>query len=122
IENCIDHTRDMDAVMRELVRVLTPTGVLYLTVNCRTKFGYYVHRALSSSGIDAAHPHTFTPPRARALCERYGFTIKSCVVGSYLKGLRDDLHGPGMKSRMKAALGVSEFLASVIAQRAPATG
>src|SRR5262245_2476970 len=48
IENCIDHVQDDSAVYRELARVLRPGGVLYLTVNCRTKPGYVMHRILSS--------------------------------------------------------------------------
>ena len=47
IENCIDHVQDMDAVMRELRRVLRPSGVLYLTVNCRSPKGYWAFPLLA---------------------------------------------------------------------------
>src|SRR5437899_1747709 len=42
IENCIDHVRDMHAGMRELQRALRTGGALYLTVNCRTKWGFVI--------------------------------------------------------------------------------
>jgi SAM-dependent methyltransferase len=115
IENCIDHVQDVNAVMREFRRVLRPGGVLYLTVNSRTPGGYLVHRALSRLRIDAGHPHTFTPRRARSLVERHGFQIAGLTVGSYLRALREDLAGE-TRSRIKAVLGASEFLVTVFAQ------
>ena len=101
----------------ELRRVLVPAGVLYLTVNCRTRWGFLVHRALSRLRVDAGHPHTFTPRRAQALIGRSGFAIRSLEVGSYTEALWADLRSPETRSRIKGLLGVSEFLASAIALR-----
>lgn len=117
IENCIDHVRDVDGAMRELQRVLTPAGVLYLTVNCRTRWGFVAHRTLSNLRIDAGHPYTFTPPRVRRLLGKYGWEPLHFEVGSYATALREDLAGPGMRSRLKGLLGISEFLCSVVARR-----
>jgi SAM-dependent methyltransferase len=117
IENCIDHVQDVAAVMQELRRVLVPAGVLYLTVNCRTRWGFWVHRALSTLRVDAGHPHTFTARRARVLIHSSGFEIRSLDIGSYMEALWADLHAPQAKGRLKGLLGVSEFLASAIARR-----
>lgn len=117
IENCIDHVKDMDAVMRELRRALGTDGVLYLTVNCRTRLGYFVHRALSRLRLDPGHPHTFTGERVISFLRSHGFRIMDMRVGSYGEALRQDLKGPGLRPRLKAVLGVSEFLTSVIARR-----
>lgn len=117
IENCIDHVQTMPGVMAELRRCTRPGGLLYLTVNCRTPVGYWVHRFLSRTRIDAGHPYTFTPPRARALIEHYGFDVLDVETGSYTEALREDLRGPGARQRLKAVLGVSEFITSVIARR-----
>jgi len=84
IENCIDHVQDVQAVKRELARVLKPTGILYLTVNSRTRWGFVVHRLLSRLRIDAGHPHTFTPQRLRAFVEDGAFRILSLEVNSCL--------------------------------------
>ncbi len=116
IENCIDHARDVDQVMREIVRVLKPGGVLYLTVNCRTRPGFVVHRILSRLRLDPGHPHTFTLGKTRRLMGQYGFRILDFRNGAYWKALRDDLLGPGIQPRLKALLGVSEFVASVVAR------
>ena len=115
IENCIDHVRDVQGGMRELRRVLRPGGALYLTVNCRSKWGFVMHRALSRLRIDAGHPHTFTPPRARALLASHGFRIIDFQVGSYAEARDEDLHASERRARIKGLLGISEFVASAVA-------
>jgi SAM-dependent methyltransferase len=116
MENCIDHVRDVRAGMRELRRVLRASGTLYLTVNCRTAWGFVVHRALSRLRVDAGHPYTFTPPRARALLDDHGFTTLDFVVGSYAEARREDLAAPERRARIKGLLGISEFVVSAVAQ------
>jgi len=117
IENCIDHVKDIDGVMRELRRVLRDDGVLYLTVNCRTTAGYFVHRALSTLKLDPGHPHTFTVPRIRRLVQQYGFDILWADRESYLSSTLSDLTDRGMRGKVKAVLGISEFTMSLIATR-----
>jgi SAM-dependent methyltransferase len=116
IENCIDHVQDVDAVMREIRRVLRPDGVIFLTVNCRTPWGFGVHRLLSRLRIDPGHPHTFTPSRARGMLRRHGFEILRVEADSYLAALREDLASREAKARIKAVLGTSEFVVSILAR------
>jgi SAM-dependent methyltransferase len=115
IENCIDHVQNMHGVMRELVRVLAPGGLLYLTVNCRSRPGYFVHRALSRLKIDAGHPYTFTPARLTRLLSQYGFALTDAEYGSFLKAWKEDLVSDSRAAKAKALLGVSEYVASVLA-------
>ena len=116
MENCIDHVRDVHAGMRELKRVLRPGGTLYLTVNCRTSWGFLAHRALSRLRIDAGHPHTFTPHRVQALVRKHGFTPLQFDVGSYSDARHEDLTATDRRARIKGLLGISEFVVSVVAQ------
>jgi len=116
IENCIDHVRDVEGAMRELKRVLTPDGALYITVNCRTRWGFVAHRTLSRLRVDAGHPYTFTPHRARRLLRDHGWHSLQFEVGSYTAALREDLAGPELRARLKGLLGISEFLVSAVAQ------
>lgn len=116
IENCIDHVMDMDAVMRGIRRALRPGGYLYLTVNARCRPGYYVHRLLSRLQIDPGHPHTFTLSRVHSFLRSECFDVLRLERGSFARAWLDDLQGPNLKKRMKALLGVSEYLVSVIAQ------
>lgn len=117
IENCIDHVADPTAVIREIRRTLRSRGFLYVTVNCRSTVGYYVHRLLSRLRLDPGHPHTFTPPRLHRLLEAHGFTILGSKLGSLDEARRTDLASPSSRARLKGRLGVSEYLASVVAQR-----
>lgn len=115
IENCIDHVKSVQAVMNEISRVLRPGGILYLTVNCRTGAGYYVHRILSTLQIDPGHPHTFTPTGIRELIENHGYEIKWTNAESYVSATLADLRNGGLRGRVKALLGISEFTVSLIA-------
>jgi SAM-dependent methyltransferase len=117
IENCIDHVQDIHSVGRELNRVLRPGGVLYLNVNCRTAAGYYVHRAMSRLRIDTGHPHTFTPGRALAFVRHHGFEPLGSEAASALTAHLEDLRGPGLRMRLKALSGVSEYVFKVYARK-----
>jgi SAM-dependent methyltransferase len=119
IENCIDHTKDVDAVMREIIRVLRPGGIMHLTVNCRSWPGYWVHRTISRLAVDAGHPHTFTASKTRSLIDdRPELRIVRFFQGSYMEALKQDLAGSS-RDRVKAVLGVSEFVVSLLAERLP---
>ena len=115
IENCIDHVQDVHRVMCEIRRALRPGGTLYLTVNCRTASGYWVHRLLSRLRIDAGHPHTFTSDCAERLLHYHGFTIlRTWYLQTYRDSRRADLASRIMKDRLKAYLRVSEFAVAMI--------
>lgn len=122
IENCIDHVSDVHAAMREIVRVLDPAGVLYLTVNCRTPWGYLVHRVLSRLRIDPGHPYTFTKGRIRALVRRYGFRITQFESKKFRERWKEYMASGDARKRIQAVLGVSHFTASLVARREPRPG
>ncbi len=117
IENCIDHVRDMLAVRHELARLLRPGGLLYLTVNCRTPWGFIVHRVLSRLRLDPGHPHTFTPPRVERFLTGGPFRVLSLETASAAEARRADLQAAEARARLKGVLGISEFIASAIAER-----
>jgi SAM-dependent methyltransferase len=117
IENCIDHVQDMKGVMSEIRRLLKPGGILYLTVNARSRFGYYIHRILAKLAIDPGHPHTFTENRLRAFLDREGFDLMQLEKGSWFDAWVQDLRGTDMKTRLKAILFVSEYLITTVSRR-----
>lgn len=116
IENCIDHVRDVDAVMQEIARVLTPSGVLYLTVNCRSRWGVFAHGVLAKLRIDPGHPHSFSRRRLRRLLERHGFRVSDLAMGSLGRALWEDLTSGRPKNVAKALLGVSYATARTVAR------
>lgn len=116
IENCIDHTSSPDDVMSEIHRVLVPEGLVYLTVNCRSLWGYPIHKILSRLRIDAGHPHTYTPSRVRReLMEKQRFRTVQFEEGSFFEAWKEDLTADSIKQKLKGILGVSEFLVTVLA-------
>jgi SAM-dependent methyltransferase len=117
IENCIDHVQDMKGVMGEIYRLLKPGGILYLTVNARSGFGYYIHRILAKLALDPGHPHTFTEHRLYDFIESSGFELLMNKKGSWFEAWIDDLKEPGLKTKLKALLFVSEYLVTTISSK-----
>lgn len=117
MENCIDHVKDPAAVMAEIWRLLVPEGFLYLTVNGRSRPGYYVHRLLARLALDPGHPHTFTEGRFQHMLKVHGFDILDYDAGSWASAWRDDLISSGLKRKAKGLLCVSEHLLSAVARK-----
>jgi SAM-dependent methyltransferase len=89
-DNVIDHARDPGGIVGELVRVLRPGGVLYLTVHVHhvlwdaASRGHGVLRALGvpvEIGPFADHTVHLTEPAARALVARPELEILEIGVG-----------------------------------------
>lgn len=58
IENCLDHVRDPAAVLREITRLLTPGGHLWLFVDL-------------SNHVDHMHPHAMNEKKVRELLREF---------------------------------------------------
>lgn len=117
MENCIDHTQDPVQVMSEIRRLLKPGGTLYLTVNGRSRPGYWVHRLLARLELDPGHPHTFTKSRLQNFIRTNGFDIAWFDQGSWWSAWKQDLLAKSMRARAKGLLCVSEHLLSCVATK-----
>lgn len=119
IENCIDHVRDVRGVMTEIHRLLRPDGILYITVNARSRLGYYVHRLLARLALDPGHPHTFTKARFLDLLATHGFETLDLEASSWWQAWRNDLVARSWKAKAKGILCVSEHLLIGVARKLP---
>jgi len=117
IENCIDHVLDVHGVMSEVKRVLKSGGILYLTVNARSRPGYWMHRLLARLSLDPGHPHTFTEKRLEHLLKKHGFELMDFECGSWWNAWRSDLTSRSWKGRAKGVLIVSEYVLSAVCRR-----
>ncbi len=62
IENCLDHVRDPAQVVREIRRLLTPGGLLWIFVDL-------------SNHVDHMHPHAMNEEKVRGLLKAGGFEV-----------------------------------------------
>lgn len=119
MENCIDHVHDVGAVMGEIRRLLVDGGILYVTVNARSRWGYWVHRALARLSLDPGHPHTFTKRRFAWMIRSHGFETLQLEAASWKAAWVEDLRSGQRRGILKGLLFVSEHLLSVVARKTP---
>ncbi len=110
IENVIDHTKDPELVLREIHRVLEMNGILYLTVNVHTRWGFSVRRVMEVFQLDRGHPHTYTPGLARGLIERGGYQILSERVEDFEAAKGKERKVRRFRNEVKVALGIFDVL------------
>jgi len=118
IDNVIDHTFAPERILREISRVLAPSGRLYLSVNVHTGWGAFLHNALAVLRIDKGHPYTFTSVSLRQLLARAGFTVLLEEVGDYNQARRADRASRRPTDRIKGYTGLSEFAHLVVCSKA----
>jgi hypothetical protein len=97
--------------------VLKSGGFLYLTVNARSRPGYWMHRILARLALDPGHPHTFTERRLKRLLQSHGFNLVDFQTGSWWKAWRHDLFAAGWKGKAKGLLAVSEYVLSAVSRK-----
>lgn len=68
IDNILDHCEDIDAVMKEIRRVLTPGNIIYLRNFTTTQWGFFLADMLELFRIDRGHPNHF---REKDLCRLF---------------------------------------------------
>lgn len=117
-ENCIDHVIHPSEVMNEIRRVLSSDGLLYLSVNARSRFGYLIHRGLSKLRIDPGHPHTYTQSSLVSFLENTGFHIMDCRATAYLDAVLEETRDDPLKGLLKGVSAITEMPTEVIASPA----
>lgn len=119
IDNCLDHVVQPGLVLDEARRVLTSSGLLYLTVNVRSRPGYLVHRLLSRLRIDTGHPHTFSEGRLLDVVSDHGFRPVGVRTESYVGALRAEVREDTTRGLVKGLLGITEMTSEILALREP---
>jgi len=128
-DNVVDHAREPAGIVNEIVRVLRPGGILYLTVHVHHPLwnaasrGHGAARALGAPvelAPFADHTVHLTPRAAQALVSRDGLEILEIGIA------RRDILGGSLRSRaarwLLAAVGRAipkNLLLAVVARRRP---
>jgi len=110
LDNVLDHTKQPQAVLLEISRVLQPSGILYMALNVRTRWGALIHKLLATLRIDRGHPYSFTIHTARFALKQQGYTILSDSTDDYHAGRSHDIRSSSITDKIKGFLGISEFL------------
>jgi len=110
LDNVIDHVHEADRVLKEVRRVIDENGKLYLAVNIHTTWGGMLHAILSKTRIDKGHPYTFTLSSIRSFIKKQGFIIKYEAVSDYREARLQDIKSTSISRKIKAYLGLSEFV------------
>ncbi len=58
--NVLDHCMDPKKTVDETYRVLASNGYLYLVVNVRSKYGFFMRNIMEYFRLDKGHPHSYT--------------------------------------------------------------
>ena len=110
LDNVLDHVHNAEGVLKEIHRVLTDDGLLYLAVNVHTKGGGFLHSILSKLRIDKGHPHTFTVKSIREFVPKNRFSILSETINDYYQARKQDRDSSLLKDKIKGYTGLSEFI------------
>jgi len=110
LDNVLDHVHKTNEVMSEILRILKPGGILYLTVNIRTPFGTQFHKIISKLQIDKGHPKSFSAVSIRNMIMEYQFSLLSEYISDPREARTKDLHSHFIKDKLKGYVGLSEFL------------
>jgi SAM-dependent methyltransferase len=110
LDNVIDHTSAPDRVLREIYRVLSPGGRLYLAVNVHITWGALLHAVLAKLQIDRGHPYSFTPASVRNMIRNSGFVIQAESVDDYYQARNQDRNSSSLSGVIKGYTGLSEFV------------
>lgn len=110
LDNVLDHTQAPERVLRQIHRVLSRAGLLYLAVNVHTAWGAFLHSVLSKLLIDKGHPYSFTPASIQNFIRCTGFVIQREWLNHYYEARNQDRSSACLKDRIKGYTGLSEFI------------
>lgn len=119
IDNVLDHTCDPMRVLEEVARVLYDNGLLYVTLNVRTKWGSRFHAILALLEIDQGHPYSFTRLRIRECLRNKGFSIALEIVEDHRMVRRKNRLSKKSRDRLKSYVGLSECLYTAVCRKSP---
>lgn len=114
IDNVLDHVSKPDLVLKEIYRVLSKNGILYIIVNIHTYRGYLLHSLLAKLNIDKGHPYSFTAEKIRDFLNKHQLIVNSESVNDYYEAREADRGSQSLKAKIKGYTGLSEFIYSAI--------
>ena len=110
LDNVLDHVQNATGVLKEIYRVLSRDGLMYLAINVHTEWGAFLHSGFSKMKIDKGHPYTFTLRSIRKFVNGHRFDILREEVDDYYQARERDRRSLSLKDKIKGYSGLSEFV------------
>jgi len=110
LDNALDHAHKAEDILKEIHRVLSANGLLYLAVNLHTRWGAFPHAIFSKLKIDAGHPYTFTLNSIRDFIQQCQFCILLESINDYYQAREQVRKSSSLKDKIKGYSGLSEFI------------
>ncbi len=111
IDNVLDHTRNPKQVLSEAGRVLKDDGIIYLSLNIRSKLGLRIRDFLEEHfEFDKGHPHSFDLIKLMNTISASKLSIRAERMESYLDSFLRNLKENPLRTLGKLATGTSEKL------------
>jgi len=101
-DNVLDHCDDVQASFKEMHRVLTKNGKIYLRVNRYTVWGKLIRLLAEGMRIDPGHPHTFTAGSMKTYFNRCGLRVLKTAESGFFTNWIKELRSGAAKEWMKA--------------------
>lgn len=101
-DNVLDHCEDVSAALREMRRVLTADGKIYLRVNRYTAWGKLIRLLAEALQIDPGHPHTFTAGSMKKYFHRCGLRVIKTEANGFFKTWLKEMKSAAFKEWLKA--------------------
>ncbi|HPI74922.1 MAG TPA: class I SAM-dependent methyltransferase [bacterium] len=101
-DNVLDHCDDVQAALKEMRRVLTEDGKIYLRVNIYTAWGKIIRLLAETLQIDPGHPHTFTTTSLNKYFNRCGLQVVKSAANGFFTSWIKELRSGAVKEWLKA--------------------
>lgn len=80
--NVLDHVSTPELLLKEVQRILHPSGIVYFQVNTHPFLTWFSRKSANWLGIDKKHPHVFSPKSLENIVTSCGFDIADRFVHS----------------------------------------
>lgn len=107
LDNVLDHCQNPQKIIKEIHRVLRPSGIAYLRINTYHIWGQFVRKIMEKFILDKGHPHTYSKNGIMNLFENYQFKVFHKEREGFYSHWKKDWRSKKLKQKIKAFLFVT---------------
>lgn len=104
MDNVLDHCEDPIQVVKEMIRVLKPNGIVFFRQNIYHWWGKFIRQLMETIEIDKGHPHTFTYSSLREIVSSNRLSTVRLKRSGYFQRWKRELFAGTKNDLIKALL------------------